>query len=419
MLMSLRQLSPGMLVNLAVLTYIFSGLMQPWEPVTRAVFFLLMCPAVIWAFVKKEINLSSHRSFLLPLAVMMSYLAVSALFLSDASHAQGIRRVRWSFEVLVWIAALLHAIPLWIKDKERYAFLFCGLTLVSAVVVFWGWGLETHFKGRLRWTNDFDHPTHGASLLLVYWSIGLVLSLLGNLRSIAFVSVSGVALVAVLVVLFLTTSRGPMAAALLACVAYTLVLVRTVGARNSAALLVACFLALFLAGMLASESSRWALDVMQKRELVTTRSDMWFSMLKYHPDSHWFGAGNATAFADTHIGGYLLDKYGRDFSHVHNTFLDIYNRSGVVGLVLFAWVAHSCFFGFLFRRQQQVTRRVLVIGSCFLAGAISLHMAEAFRLVSAPNPDWQLLWLPLLFVYSCFRSARQNGLAREPGVPAM
>lgn len=417
MLMLLRQLSPGMLVNLAVLTYIFSGLMQPWEPVTRAVFFLLMSPAVIWALVKKEINLSSHRSFLLPLTVMMSYLAVSALFLSDASHAQGIRRVRWSFEVLIWIAALLHAIPLWIKDKERYAFLFCGLTLVSAVVVFWGWGLETHFKGRLRWTNDFDHPTHGASLLLVYWSIGLVLSMLGNLRSKGFVLVSGMSLVAVLIVLFLTTSRGPMAAALLACIAYTGVLVRTVGTRKTVALLVASLLALFLAGMLASESSRWALGVMQKRELVTTRSDMWFSMLKYHPDSHWFGAGNATAFADTHIGSYLLDKYGRDFSHVHNTFLDIYNRSGVVGLVLFGWVAYSCFFGFFFGRQQ-VTRRVLVIGSCFLAGAVSLHMAEAFRLVSAPNPDWQLLWLPLLFVYSCFRSAGQNVVSHEPSVPS-
>lgn len=118
----------------------------------------------------------------------------------------------------------------------------------------------------------------------------------------------------------------------------------------------------------------------------------------------------ATAVVDTPIGHYLFRKYDNDFSHVHNPLIDIFNRSGIVGVGLFLWLLYASFVRFFWR---PVGKRVLLNGLWFAALVLLLQQTEAFRLVSVPNPDWGLLWLPLVFVYVMFQTALTQGGAHD------
>ncbi|MDX1634986.1 MAG: O-antigen ligase family protein [Marinobacter sp.] len=396
---SIRDLSPGMLINVSLLAFLFLALLVPWKDLYRVFFFLGVMPGVLWSLKRYGLPAQFRSAAPCLLALLIIYLACNSFFVSAVGFSESLDQFRWGIEVLFLMGGVLIAGNVWIAQPRRYGLLFLSAVAFAGLSVLIPYLWEGKFSTRLAGYGFLSHPIQGASTLLVLWTMGVSLLGLANAgRWLDRILVLASAAIVIAVAVF-SQSRGPVIAGIL-------MLLLAVAARGISVprlrlwslLAVAGGLALVAGiGWWASETpDSWLYQVMTQRGF-SYRPEIWSAILANCQGFWLWGEGTSTDFANTAPGSVLKETMGYAFDHSHNLFLQTFLAGGMFALTLLLLAIGIMVFR-LFRLYGVSRSPVALTGLGVMLVTVMVNFTDTARLLSSPTPDWVLLWLPLFFV---------------------
>lgn len=394
-----RNLSPGWLTNVSLLTFLFLALLVPWKDLYRLFFFAGVMPGVLWNL--KSVGIPGPLKTRASLLMMglVAYLGCSSFLVSDVAFIENLDQLRWAIELLFLITAVLVSGNYWVRSPRLYGLLFLGAVVIAGLSALIPYLWAGNFSARLAGFGFLAHPIQGPSTLLVLWTIGIALLGLANAgrwvdRLLVLVSFSTVIAFALL-----SQSRGPVVAAiatLLLAIAARGISVPKI--RVWALLAVAISLAsvIGIAWWAAETPDSWLYQTMTQRGL-SYRPEIWAAVLANCQNFWLLGVGASTDFIDTVPGTILKQDMGYVFHHSHNLFLQTFLVGGVLALALLL-AAVGIMTVRLFRLYEMSRSPAALTGLGVLLVTIMVNFTDTAQLLSSPTPDWVLLWLPLSFV---------------------
>ena len=296
------------------------------------------------------------------------------------------------------------------KSSKQYARLFLVaifVTCTSAIIGFEFIGLEAvarlgedlvtlKYGGRLTWFGLLGHPIKGPSVIIVLYAIALTLFLIIDKKRIIDIFLLFLASASLLVLCFLSGSRGPLGALIIYMVAVFFLQVIVQSSRHKWLVI----LGGITVCMVAYATLNSFLDVEGAVIGFISKADshrliLWSIVLDNVSENLWFGAGIATEFIDTKAGAALAAHFGSNMHHAHNLFMHLLVMAGLLGILLFL------VFLFLLIKKliiSPISGLHKAYTYFFLLLMLLLHATEGYRLISSPGADWVVVWLPLFFI---------------------
>jgi O-antigen ligase len=377
------------------LIWIALSAISPHPDLFKAWFHLALGLPVLIFFSMGRLRIDTGDALLRLCAGFLLYVAASSLIVSQASGAEHIQALRWSFETALLVLVLLAALPRILETPlflGRFILSCVVLGSLSALVIFGGFH---HFSGRLHGIGALYQPIEGVSVLIMYLCIGAFLlwheRQAINRKDLALLFA---ALILTCSCTLLSGSRGP-TLALAVIILYTL-LVSAVLHRHWKLLLIAFFsLTAALAGVLSLYGFNEFVQFMAERG-TSYRLLLWTAHLEHLPASLLFGHGAATDLETTKAGLLIYAQSGLGTAQPHNLFLGTFIQTGLIGLG-FLLALLGLVLSAIYRANTTKAAKVYLLG--IIGTIVMLVITNTYTLVISVKTMWLYTWLPLIFVW--------------------
>ena len=347
---------------------------------------LILIPNLIMFKRKSFTMLSQSRIFLMVL-LFVGYSMVSLLWGARGTYSDHIHMLIKSLSVLVFYALIIELSLVDERFRGRVFFVLCWISLVGAILAMY----LVHYgfvypPVRLMDIGTFRNPiqagsVYGMILIIIYYHF---LSKGWRWYNILYIPL----FIALLMILLLIQSRGPLLALVVAFFVGSLV------ARDFKMLIILTLIATGI-WILVSSGERFFY------ELIITRGDsyrleIFQCVFKIIMEKVVFGHGMLMKFTCTMSNGTLI-------SRTHNLFLAAWLYGGLTGLFL---LVASCikalwYSGLYLVRNKNCIYLTLLIYS-FICVSTGNHNA-----ISNPQPLYLFFWMPLGFL-SAFEIITRN-----------
>jgi O-antigen ligase len=351
------------------------------------VFYTLILVPYLIMFSRKSFMMICTSKIFLMVLLFVGYSMATLLWGARGTYSEYIHILIRSLSVLVFYALTIELSLVDERFRGRIFFVLCWISLVGAILAMY----LTHYNfiyppARLMDIGAFRSPiqagsVYGMILIIIYYQF---LSKGWRWYNILYIPL----FIALLTILLLTQSRGPLLALIIAF------FVGSIVARDFKMLIILTLIATGV-WILVSSGERFFYD------LIITRGDsyrleIFQCVFKIIREKMVFGHGMLMKFTCTMSNGSLI-------SRTHNLFLAAWLYGGLTGLVL---LGASCikalwYSGLYLVRNKNCIYLTLLIYS-FICVSTGNHNA-----ISNPHPLYLFFWMPLGFL-SAFEIITRN-----------
>ena len=372
--------------------WLLVAVVGPWD-LYETVFHALIIPAamVTWRYTIGSRLLEDR--FIQLAGMLFLYTAISTHFVGPGSFADDLKITRWSIE------AFFSVITLWICVQSAFVRpalwgrLILGMSIIGAGLAFALWD-----NGRIEGLGALNHPIQGASILIAYLALGVVLLSKATPRwqwrdfLLILLSCTSVASF-----VFMSESRGPM----LAFAIFIFILFPAASATNFKWVVILLLIVLTVTlGVIEWNQGldTFLSDLVNRAD--SQRLDIWKGYMLFPPDSLLFGYGASVRPEQMHAAEQFWAPNGYVITHAHNLWLGTYAETGLVGVAfLLAMVSMLVW--------ASITRVCAWHETSALLGIVALVLMLTFTdehtLVLSMKPIWLLAWLPMILVWQWTR----------------
>lgn len=335
------------------------------------------------------------------------YAALGSLIISDADVSGHLHALRWSLEAGLLVLLLFLALPSLLTNPLYLGRFFLGCALMGSIASLIIYGLFEQFGSRLYGLGALSNPVQAGSVLLAYLVIGSFLLWRQHQelkRTDQALLLSSLALS--LIAIFLSESRGPILAMILA-----IVYVFLVGAFTHRAWKTLMLTAVTIAAAGVAVLMFFGFDGLVQSMLergMSHRPTLWSALLGYLPDSVLLGHGAATDLTTTAAGEQIYRETGFTEFHAHNLFIGTFVALGLIGLsflaallIMVVKTIVSC--------RGNVESKLYMLG--ILGVMVVLCITDTYTLIISAKAVWLFTWLPLVFLWLWAR--RENQIAQD------
>jgi O-antigen ligase len=351
------------------------------------VFYALVLVPYLMMFKSKSFTILCRSKIFIMVLLFMGYSMATLLWGASGTYSDYIHIFIKSLSVLVFYALTIELSLVDERFRGRAFFVLCWISLVGAILAMY----LIHYNFiyppiRLMDIGAFRNPiqagsVYGIILIIIYYYF---ISKGWRWYTILYILL----FIALLTVLLLIQSRGPLLALIIAFLVGSLV------ARDFKMLII---LTLIAAGVwvLISNGERFFYDLIITRG-TSYRLEIFQCVLKIIMEKMVFGHGILMKFTCT-----MSD--GTSISRTHNLFIASWLYGGLVGLVLLAapCIKALWYSGLYLVRNKDCIYLTLLIYS-FICVSTGNHNA-----ISNPHPLYIFFWMPLGFL-SAFEITTKN-----------
>ncbi len=356
------QAAPAILLRLVI----GAGLLIAPNPLWAMLFYLTLLPLTA-ARLYRDGHWPTDIGSLAGIALIVWFTLTTVWDTSGGGH------VLWLWNglcTLVFFTATLES------DRERLITTICCCALLNAMIAIAVFALGHGDPSRMAGWAETRHPILGASII----GVAIVLAM-GRILGGGDKRLPAAMIVAGLVFIALTGSRGPM-----------LAIIITLAVLLAALRPLALIVPVIALGVLAWSSTGQAIIARALERGWSNRLEIWQISLAKIAQHPVFGSGPAT----------LLDRPGEDFPH--NLFLSTWLYSGIVGLALLlallVLAARAAF-----RNPDRATRWTLL---ALLLHVVLSGLTDLSQVTKGPGPMWYIVWLPIALALSSHKTLTRH-----------
>ncbi len=381
-------------IGVAVLLFAAFAVLPILEDIYRGVFFVVVFPLVInawWSYgTPKAMTDRVTQSLLL----LVAYLVAGSFLLVD-NRSENIRILKSGAEVCVFVVAAHYAARYWLDNPLSSGRALHLLVSISSALALASWLFDDARAERLVGAGMLSHPVTGASILVTYWALGVILHCISQRRNQSDYFLVFVASLLTGFVLLLTRSRGPMLAALVfgGLIIASVLFYSNASMRRKLLAMCAAATSLFIGFLLTPYGRAIANDLIVRKD--SYRIEIFAEVSRNPPRNLWLGNGATSDFPHSDAGLALLAETGQVIEHAHNLLLGLYLSGGIVAGAMFLT-------SFLL-----IGRRILYCASpapekflygCIFLLVVLLNFSDNYTIVTPPAPMWVIFWLPTMFL---------------------
>lgn len=382
----------------SLIAFIFVSFVVPWDALSRFFLFFISFPVLLsFVFNGRSGRLSVDPIILGAIFVVLASVAIN--FALDLPVDDSMQSVRWGVTTVGFILCVYISSKMWRSHSIGYSSVFFGIVLLVSVITLSLYVFEGKYPSRIQGFGFMSHPIVGPAGLICLWGAGM--SLLISSRNIVNKSwfLSVIALIALLLVVFLSQSRGPLISLFIYLIALMVVVALHVGLGRRAFIR---FSALFSGLIIVVMTSGIPLvDSMIERG-GSHRSEIFLAVISEPPESVLLGSGSAADFSSTPAGTALKDTIGLSIEHPHNVILNVYYQSGILVLIVFLILIAGLINRIISNSSSAYS---IASGLSFFALMLLLNASDGSRIVAPPSSDWMFFWFPFAFLCGFYSKA--------------
>jgi len=381
-----------------------SDLYKAWFHLAIAIPLLVLLP---WRRLSIDLG---DRFFQVAIGFVL-YAALGSLIISDAGLSGHLQALRWSLESGLLVLLLFLALPGLLANPLYLGRFLLGCALMGSIASLIIYGLFEQFSTRLYGLGALSNPVQAGSVLLTYLIIGSFLLWRQHqelTRADQALLLSSLALS--LIAIFLSESRGPILAMILAIAYVFLVGAFTHRAWKTLMLTAATIAAAGVAVLMFFGFDGLIQSLIERG--MSYRPALWAALLENPPGSLLLGHGAATDLMSTAAGEQIYRETGLAETHAHNLFIGTFAALGLIGLgfltallVLVVKAIANC--------RGGIESRLYMLG---IFGVVTiLCITDTYTLIISAKAVWLFTWLPLVFLWLWAR--QENRLTEETREP--
>lgn len=388
-------------ISIFLLLFLTFSLLVPWIAFYRAFLFAGVFPLVLWGCIRSGTGIGvDDRSAWLAIGLVV-FVSVATFVPPGLNLDDQYQVLRWGISTAIFILGVLSASARWLEKPLFYARVLVGVTAFAGMLALANYLWTDQYPARFSGFGFLSHPILGPASLISLWAIGMVMYQVDTRRSRTDNALIMLSFIVLLVVVFLSQSRGPFVALLVFLFFYSLSLQLVSGRakrwRYIWWLAGGCLFLVVLSTLLFDD----LLLRMTERGL-SYRPQIWLAVLQNPPHTLWTGAGMASDFTVSEAGKLLYEQIGTRIKHPHNLFLGVFHYAGIIGFLIFT-VLWLWIFLRLLGLSEGAGRRLRPFALGLFALIILLNMTDGYKVVAPPSPDWLFFWLPFVFLIALAR----------------
>lgn len=385
------------------LVWIVLSTISPHPDLFKGWFHLTMGIPLVVMLALGQLRINTTDSMWRVCLALLLYTATSSLIVSHADWGQHLHALRWSLETLMLLLALFFALPPLLNNPLFLGRLLLTCTILGSLSALMVFGISQGFSHRLTGIGALYQPIEGASVLIMYLSMGAFLlwqkrhKLTWKDQTLLFS-----ALILTCTCTLLSGSRGP-TLALLLVVGYCLLVGAIVHRHWIMLLTTAACLITALIGVLWFYGFDHFINGMLERG-ASHRLLLWSTHFQHPPDSLLFGHGAATNLKTTVAGLKIHAQSGLDTGQPHNLFIGAFVQTGLVGLGLLLLLLATLLRG-IYRACTSTAAKWYMLGIFGLV--IMLVTTNTYTIIISAKAIWLYTWFPLIFLWLWAQQARR------------